>query len=44
MYVILNNQKKNEEKIFLDPHTKEFGVLSKATRQLMKGTKMKYKD
>ena len=35
--------KKNEEKPF-DPHPKEFGVLSKATRQLMKGTKMKYKD
>ena len=44
MYVILNDQKKNEEKIFLDPHAKELGVLSKVTRQLMKGTKMKYKD
>ena len=44
-YIILKDQKKkNEEKPFLDPHAKEFGVLSKATRHLMKGTKMKYKD
>ena len=37
-------KKKNEEKPFLDPHAKECGVLSKATRHLMKGTKVKYKD
>jgi hypothetical protein len=37
------NDQKNEEKPF-DPHAKEFAVLSKATGQLMKGTKMKYKD
>ena len=45
MYIILKDQKKkNEEKPFLDPHAKECGVLSKATRHLMKGTKVKYKD